>query len=358
MAGSTPSNVESTPSKVHIPSYDDRPEQELYSQSPAMREVVAQVERAARSRAGVTIRGEDGSGRRVVARAVHALSAGTGGLFRAVDCAALDGDQLDAALFGAFGARGNGEAGHGFEHVGRGGLLYQCNGGTLYLQNVAEAAARSQARLARILRDREAVLEETGETTAIDVRPITVFGPDQGEANGDGRVREELLRRLSVFCIDVPPLRKRREDIPALATCFVREVSAALGVPPAALSRSALSLMCALPWRHNADELRSLVEVVVAGLGDSPSIGIEQVLAHLKLDGDAVAFAYGGTLRQARIQFEREYIASVLDQHRGRISEAAKVLGIQRTNLYRKIRELRVGRAGRDTAPIGPPADT
>jgi two-component system nitrogen regulation response regulator NtrX len=196
------------------------------------------------------------------------------------------------------------------------------------------------------------VLAETGETIALDVRPIAAVAPEGRDAR-DGRVREDLVRRLSAVCIDVPPLRKRREDIPTLANYFVREISAKLGVPPAVLSRSAVSLICALPWRRNAVELRTLLEAIVSGLGNSRGIGIEHVLAHLKLDGDDVAFAYGGTLRQARIRFEREYIAAVLDQHRGRISEAAKVLGIQRTNLYRKIRVLHVGRGKKHSAPLG-----
>ena len=326
---------------------------DLYSYSAAMRGVVTQIELAATARAGVTIRGEDGTGRRVVAQAIHALRRQGAGPFRAVDCAALDGDQLDLALFGTGAHNPDGEHTGGLECVSRRGVLHEVNGGTLYLQNVSEAPARVQARLARILRDREAVLAETGEIIALDVRPIAAVAPDGHDAARDGRIREDLFRRLSAICIDVPPLRKRREDIPTLANYVVREISATLGVPPAVLSRSALSLICALPWRQNAIELRALLEAILGGLGRDRGIGIEHVLAHLKLDGDAVAFAYRGTLRQARNRFEREYIAAVLEEHRGRISEAAKALGIQRTNLYRKIRVLHVGRGKKDASPIG-----
>jgi transcriptional regulator of acetoin/glycerol metabolism len=115
------------------------------------------------------------------------------------------------------------------------------------------------------------------------------------------------------------------------------------------MSRAALSLVSALPWRGNAVELRALLESVVRALQGGGGIGIEDLLAHVRLDGGSVAFAGGGTLKQARSRFEREYIASILDQHQGRISEAAKALGIQRTNLYRKMRSLRVSQGRRQT---------
>ena len=99
--------------------------------------------------------------------------------------------------------------------------------------------------------------------------------------------------------------------------------------------------------------MRAMLESVIGGVNGTRRIGIDDVLAHLRLDGGSVVFSKGGTLRQARARFEREYIASVLELHRGRISEAARVLGIQRTNLYRKMRELRVGRIKRDTSHVG-----
>jgi two-component system nitrogen regulation response regulator NtrX len=237
--------------------------------------------------------------------------------------------------------------------VSRGSLVDRANGGTLYLQNVADASARVQARLARILRDREAVAAETGESTGFDVRPMAGVDPGVDDTVREGRVREDLFRRLSVLRVEVPPLRNRRADIPPLANYFVREICARLLLPPKALSRSALSLIAALPWRGNAVELRTLLESVVGEVNGSRRIGIDNVLAHLRLDGGSVVFSKGGTLRQARARFEREYIASVLELHRGRISEAARVLGIQRTNLYRKMRELRVGRIKTDTSQVG-----
>jgi two-component system nitrogen regulation response regulator NtrX len=161
----------------------------------------------------------------------------------------------------------------------------------------------------------------------------------------DGRVREDLVRRLSVIRIEMPPLRNRREDIPALANYFLREKCASLRVPPKTLSRSALSLLSALPWRGNADEMRRLIDSIVTGIQGGRGIALDDVLAHVRLDGGAALFATGVTLKQARSRFEREYIGTVLEQHRGRIGDAARALGIQRTNLYRKMRSLKVARA-------------
>ena len=336
---------------------------DLYSHSVAMRDVMAVITRAAGMRAGVIVRGEDGTGRQVVARAIHAQQNGGNGNgghggFVAVNCAAHE--DVDAELFGAsahVGGNGNRndapgresresregrELARGLEPVSRNSRLFDALGGTLYLQNVADAPTRVQARLARLLRDREAVLAETGDTINFDVRPMAGVDGGFDGAVQEGRVREDLYRRLSVIRIDMPPLRNRREDIPALANYFLRELCATLRVPPKTLSRPALSLIAALPWRGNAVELRTLLETVVTSSQGGRGIALEDLLEHVRLDGGSVVFSNGGTLKQARARFEREYISAVLEQHHGRISEAAKSLGIQRTNLYRKMRSLRV----------------
>ena len=168
--------------------------------------------------------------------------------------------------------------------------------------------------------------------------------PGVDTAVQDGRVHEDLFRRLSAIRIEIPALRNRREDIPALANNFLREICAGMRIPPKTLSRSALSLLSALPWRGNAAELRRLLDSVVTGMQGGRGIALEDVLAHVSLDGGAGLLTSGGTLKQARSSFEKTYIASVLEQHRGRISEAARTLGIQRTNLYRKMRSLKVAR--------------
>jgi two-component system nitrogen regulation response regulator NtrX len=315
---------------------------DLYAHSPAMRDVTTLIARAATMRAGVLVRGEEGTGRQVVSRTIHAGQTAPGP-FIAVDCAAFDTAKLEAELFG-HSARSHGDVSKGLERVSRSSRLREAHGGTLYLQNIVEAPTRVQGRLARVLRDREAILVETGETASLDIRPMASVDAGFDGALQEGRVRDDLFRRLSVLRIDMPPLRSRREDIPALANYFLREICALLRLPPKTLSRPALSLISAFPWRGNAVELRTLLESVVTGLAGGRGIGLDDVLAHVRLDGGSVVFSNGGTLRQARARFEREYIATVLEQHHGRISDAAKALGIQRTNLYRKMRSLRIGR--------------
>jgi two-component system nitrogen regulation response regulator NtrX len=321
--------------------------EDLYCHSNAMREVGTLISRASTMRAGVLIRGEEGTGRQLVARSIHAAQTGPHGAFVAVDCAAYEIERLDAGLFGAAGRTPSGDAARGLERVTGDSLLYKANGGTMYLKNLAEAPTRVQLRLGQVLRDREAILAETRQTIALDVRPMAAADPAIEERVREGRVRPDLFRRLSAIQIDVPPLRHRRDDIPALANSFVRAVCARRGVPPKTLSRPALSLIAALPWRGNALELHALIENVVESLGGGRGISLEDVLPHVRLDGGSAVFAHGGTLRQARSRFEREYIASVLEQHQGRITDAAKALGIQRTNLYRKMRALKVSRGGR-----------
>jgi DNA-binding NtrC family response regulator len=315
---------------------------DLYAHSPAMRDVTTLVTRAALTRVGVLIRGEEGTGRQVIARAIHALEGARDGVFVALDCAEPDADDLEATFFGASGRQPNGDHVRGLERLSRDGRLHEALGGTLYLQNLAEAPTRVQSRLARLLRDREAMLAETNQPISFDVRPMASVDPGFDAAVQEGRVRDDLVRRLSAIRIDVPPLRSRREDVPALANYFLREICASLRVPSKTFSRSALSLLAALPWRGNAAELQSVLVAVVTAVQGARSITLEDVLTHVRLDGGGVAFATGGTLKQARTRFERDYIVAVLDQHRGRISDAAKALGIQRTNLYRKMRSLRV----------------
>jgi two-component system nitrogen regulation response regulator NtrX len=343
---------------AHAPCGWNDDEGDLYSHSATMRDVMVLIGRAATMRAGVLIRGEDGTGRQLAARAIHAQQNGHGAQFVTVDCAAHDADELDLMLFGKADGSAqsqskrerqvhDGDGSRGLERLTTDSKLFVARGGTLYLQHVVEAPSRVQVRLARVLRDREGIVSESGETIGLDVRPMASVDPAIDNAVQEGRIRDDLFRRLSVIRIDMPSLRSRREDIPALANYFLREICASLRMQPKALSRSALSLLAAMPWRGNAAELRTLLESVIPVLQNGRAVGLEDLLGHIRLDGGSVVFANGGTLKQARSRFEREYIASVLEQHHGRISEAAKALGIQRTNLYRKMRSLRVTRTRR-----------
>lgn len=320
--------------------------------SPAMRLVMDLVQRAAAGRCGILVVGERGTGREMIARTIHAHDPNDAAPFVKVDCAGPSPEDIELQLFGVLARRTSQVAPEhrSLERIGRTCRLRDANGGILFLENVVELPARVQARLVRVLRDREVFIDDDPEPRSLDVRPIAAVDTTIESALEEGRVRPDLFERLSLIRVDVPALRQRREDIPVLATHFLKELCKANGKPIKTLTRPALTLLAALPWRGNAPELRGLLErltlLVPHGL-----IRLEDVLAHTQLEGAISPTGFDATLRQARARFERDYIAAVLQHHHGRIAEAARVLGIQRTNLYRKMRRLnlmRGGKAGRE----------
>ena len=305
------------------------------ARSEAMRAVMAIAGLASSMRAGLLIRGEPGSGREFLARAIHAAQNGGGGSFVVLDCASHTADALDRQLFGSLAGT------NGHHCVGAGSLLHQAAGGTLYLRHVTELPPRLQLRLARLLQDGEALLAGNGHPVSLDVRPIAGVEPGFDRAAAEGRVRDDLVRVLSIIGIDMPALRQRREDIPAIARDLLRDICALEQLPPRTLSRPVLTLLSALPWHGNVIELRELLENIVNGPAAGGTIAIEDVVSRLHLNGSSPV-PRGATLKEARAQFEREYIAAALEDSHGRISAAADVLGLRRTNLYRKIRSLRI----------------
>lgn len=312
--------------------------------SPAMRPVMDLVQRAAVGQCGIMICGERGSGREMIARAIHAQSAHRDAAFVTVDCSSPDPEEVELQLFGLLIKRGgNAPERRSLERVRRQSRLFDAAGGFLFLENVAELSARAQARLVRVLRDREVFVEEARERLALSVRVIASADSNVTAALEEGRLRPDLYERLSLIRIDVPALRQRREDIPALATHFLKDLCQANGTPLKTLTRPALTLLAALPWRGNLPELKGLLERLIL-LVPQGLIRLEDVLAHTQLEGSPSPIRLDATLRQARARFEGEYIAAVLQHHRGRIADAAKVLGVQRTNLYRKMRRLNLMR--------------
>jgi DNA-binding NtrC family response regulator len=179
---------------------------------------------------------------------------------------------------------------------------------------------------------------------ALDVRLFVAGEETAAASHAGGQLRRELYDRVSQIEIEVPPLRRRREDIPVLAVSLLGELCHALRAPRQQFSRAALTVLGVLPWPGNGRELRHLVETLVRSV-EHPVIQLEDVLGQVKLDGAAPRVDAAGSLREARAHFEREWISASLMKHQGRVEDAAKALGIQRTNLYRKIRQLNVPRA-------------
>jgi DNA-binding NtrC family response regulator len=319
--------------------------------SPAMRLVMDLVQRAAAGRCGILIVGERGTGREMIARAIHSHDPNPDVPFVKIDCSGPTPEDIELQLFGVLNRRSGNvpPERRSLERIAARCRLLESDGGILFLENVVDLPARAQARLVRVLRDREVFVADEPESRTLDLRPIASVDGSVETALEEGRLRPDLYERLSLIRVDVPALRQRREDIPVLATHFLKELCKANGKPIKTLTRPALTLLAALPWRGNAPELRSLLERLIL-LVPQGLIRLEDVLAHTQLEGSISPSGFDATLRQARARFERDYIAAVLQHHHGRIAEAARVLGIQRTNLYRKMRRLNLMRAkaGRD----------
>lgn len=318
----------------------------LIGASPAMRLALDLAEKAASGRAGVLVCGEAGSGRELIARAIHAHGPRRDAPFVVVDASSGSSEELELDLFGNVSRRAaNAPERRRIERVERDSRIVDAASGTLFIEHVAEMPARIQARLARVLREGEVACSER-RSVRFEGRPMASADMSIELALEDGRLRTDLYDRLAAVRIDVPPLRMRRDDIPLLASQFVKELCEANARPLKTLTRPALTLLSALPWRGNVPELRQLLERLLAAVPNG-LIRLEDVLAHTTLEGSIAPSGAAATLRQARARFERDYVGAVLQHHHGRIAEAARALGIQRTNLYRKMRRLNLihGRA-------------
>jgi DNA-binding NtrC family response regulator len=306
---------------------------ELVGRSAAIGRVQELVRRAAALDTGVLLVAERGADVESVARELHARSRPPTAPFMVVECSATDAAALERQLFGVPGDH----AATDLESVSADCRLAAGRGGTLFLQDVGELPAALQARLARIARDGEVRID--GEPLATHVRFVACVPPSIDAEVRDHRFRDDLYRRLAASRIDLPPLRDRTEDIAAIAERLVEELSAAAGVAPRPFTQAALAVLSALSWPGNLAELRTVIERVTAS-GAEAAIQVEQVLPALQLDRSLAAFSPAGSLRQARLRFERDYIAAVLQHHGWRVADAAQTLGIQRPNLYRKARQL------------------
>jgi DNA-binding NtrC family response regulator len=265
-----------------------------------------------------------------IARAIHERTR-PGTPFLEVDCAPGQGDDIESRLFGA---RLRAGAHDDLESIGAASPLLRARRGTLYLQHILDLPAATQRRLARVLRDGE--VTSAGRRTTVRGRVIGDAPASVAVEVGEGHFRSDLFRRLSQTCIPVPGLRERPEDIPEVA---LRIASALRGGEAPAFTQAALTVLSAPGWPGNLDQLRAVLDRVLRG-APAGAIRQEDVLAHLPIDGGMVRIAPQVSLREARRQFEREYIAAVLERHRWRMSEAARTLGIERANLYRKTRQL------------------
>ena len=327
--------------------------------SPGMQLALRAAREAVCAPGGVLIVGEEGTGRETLARAIHAATGPDGRSLEqllqqrpgtvsslapllTVNCATVP--DLEHLLFGRTSTAGR----DGLQSTSPSGLLLQAGGGTLFLRSLHEMPRRVQSRLARVLRDGELWLEAGDASRVVAVASRVTASMDVTAAADGEPLVPELRQRLTVHQMELPPLRHRREDLPALVRLVLADVCGSRRLPAKSVSLQATSLLSALPWRGNLNELRSLLETLVGRVSDR-KIRLADVLANIRLDGSDVTFSAGGTLREARARFERDYVSAVLAQHHGRMADAARALGVQRANLYRKLRQLAVRRPTRHT---------
>jgi two-component system nitrogen regulation response regulator NtrX len=250
----------------------------------------------------------------------------------AADCAAADPSVVETAVFGA-----RRPAEHDLECIDAASAIARADGGTLFLANLTDLSAAAQARLARLVRDREVIIGST--PVPLDLAVVASIADGSEDGADAVRLRRDLGRHFDRARIVVPPLRQRTEDIPLLVDQLLAAMCRADGVSPPPVTHPAMTLLTAMPWKGNMVELRRAVARLASNAAGGV-IQLEDVLTHVRFDGPATPPAPAGTLRDARQQFEREYIALVIRHHRGHIGDAARALGIQRTNLYRKARQL------------------
>ena len=298
--------------------------------SESMKKVFRLIRQAAPTQATVLIEGPSGTGKELVAHALHTLSPRAKGPFVAVECAALNGNLLESELFGH-------EKGAFTDAISkRIGRFEAADGGTIFLDEISEIPPSTQVKLLRVLETRSFERLGSSETIKTDIRIVAACNRDLGQMVREGKFREDLYYRLAVVDIRLPALCERAGDIPLLVSRFLSEFSAANGNRVTGITPAAMKLLEAYPWPGNVRELRNAVERMVV-LSQGGQLDVEDVPEHMRAlapsgTGQAIP---AGTLGET----EKAKILSVLEQVNGNRSRAAQVLGISRRTLYRKLDE-------------------
>ncbi|MPT53126.1 sigma-54 dependent transcriptional regulator [Delftia sp.] len=305
---------------------------ELVSDSEAMRQVFKRIGLAADSDATVLVLGETGTGKELVARALHRNSARAERPFVAVNCAAIPADLMESELFGHVKGAFTGAVSD------RAGRFREAQGGTLFLDEVGDMPLPTQAKILRALQEREITPVGASRALPVNVRIIAATHRDLPDAVRQGRFREDLWYRLQVVPVHLPPLRERLGDVLLLAEHFLRQGG---GASPKRLGADAARLLLAHDWPGNVRELRNAMERA-ALLCPGPVIGPEHIgLQPAAANGPAID--WNGPLAPAVAQLEREMVTRALAATMGNRAEAARRLGLSRQQLYRKLAEFGLG---------------
>jgi two-component system nitrogen regulation response regulator NtrX len=318
---------------AQVESYRGRVEGEapLVGESPPMRRLKDQIAQVAATDARVLIVGENGTGKELVAHAIHRLSGRADAPLVEVNCAAIPEELIESELFGHEKGSFTGAT------EDRRGKFEEADGATLFLDEVGDMSPKTQAKVLRALQ--EGRFTRVGGTRPIssDARVLSATNKDLGAEIRRNNFREDLYFRLAVVPIEVPPLRDRIEDIPLLARQFLAEASVRFGRKPRTLTHASLETLSAHRWPGNVRELKNVIERAVI-LSAADAIGPDSF--HLRRDTDSGSDGVpaDAPLRVARDDFERRYILAALRRHRGNVSRTAEALDLERSNLYRKLR--------------------
>jgi two-component system nitrogen regulation response regulator NtrX len=321
--------------------------QTMIGESYAMRQLREQVAMAAPTNGRVLIYGENGTGKELVARTIHALSRRRSAAFVEVNCAAIPEELIESELFGHVRGAFTGAV------ADRRGRFEMADGGTLFLDEIGDMSLKTQAKVLRVLQ--EQTLEAVGGTTRItvDVRVVVATNKDLQAEIRAGNFREDLYFRLNVIPIFVPALRERSEDIPLLAEHFMAELAREYGKRLKAFDPGAMGIIQHYGWPGNVRELRNVIErLMIMAPGDAISSADLGFLDHHPLVSVHVreALAEHLSLHDARDRFERDLILRTLAEQQGNMSRTAEVLGVERSNLYRKVRAFGIAPARRSEA--------
>ncbi|NLY94714.1 MAG: sigma-54-dependent Fis family transcriptional regulator [Myxococcales bacterium] len=314
--------------------------EELIGESEAMRRLRERIQLAASAKAAVLITGERGTGKELVARAIHRASARVDQPLEKLNCAAVPSELIESELFGHEAGAFTGATKQ------RLGKFERAHRGTLFLDEIGDMPLPMQAKLLRVLQEGE--IERVGGSGVIpvDVRVVSATNRDLQEAIELGEFRADLYDRLNVLPIRVPPLRERREDIPTLAERFLELACIANDRPRKAFGKGALELLSAYDFPGNVRELKNLVErLVILSPGETITEADARALLPIaRASVSAGVYRPGVPLRELMDEVEREIILRALDHHGGNVTQTATDLDLERSHLYKKMRALDIKR--------------
>jgi DNA-binding NtrC family response regulator len=311
----------------------------IIGRSPSMQRMFDLIERVAPTRSTALIVGETGTGKELVARAIHDLSDRARKPFVAINCSALPETLLESELFGHMKGSFTGAI------ANKRGLFEEAAGGTLFLDEISTIAHATQVKLLRVLQDRKLQRIGGGMPIPVDFRLIAATNVDLADEVHAGRFREDLFYRLNVFPVRVPPLRERGADIALLASHFRARCAQENGVEPPPISQETMTRLMSYPWPGNVRELENFIERSVIMYAGARTLPFEAPLGERDRN-ERELLAKAREERWTIEQLEREYILDVLETVHGHRGRTAEILGIDRRTLYRKLKEYNVGSDG------------